>query len=34
MYKGVSLPNRHDIKEQDLNMKRLGSVLQVAYNRD
>ena len=34
MYKGVSLPDRHDIQEQDLNMKRLGSVLQVAYNRE
>ena len=34
MYKGVSLPDRHDIQEQDFNMKRLGSVLQVAYNRE
>ena len=34
MYKGVSLPDRHDIQEKDLNMKRLGSVLQMAYNRE
>jgi len=34
MYRSVSLPDRHDIQEQDINMKRLGSVLQVAYNRE
>ena len=34
MFREVSLPDRHDIREQDLNMKRLGSVLQVAYNRE
>ena len=34
VYKDVSLPNRHDVQEQDLNMKRLGSILQVAYNRE
>jgi|TARA_B110000444_G_C18798945_1_gene576389 hypothetical protein len=32
MYREVSLPDRHDIQEKDLNMKRLGSVLQMAYN--
>ena len=34
MYKKVTLPDRHDIQEQDINMKRLGSVLQLAYNRE
>ena len=34
MFREVSLPDRHDIREQDLNMKRLGSVLQIAYNRE
>ena len=29
----VDLPNRHNIQEKDLSMKRLGSVLQLAYNR-
>ncbi len=31
MYRGVSLPNQHDIRESDINMKRLGSVLHMAY---
>ena len=31
--KAVDLPNRHNIQEKDLSMKRLGSVLQLAYNR-
>ena len=29
----ISLPNRHDIRESDVNMKRLGSVLNMAYER-
>ena len=32
-YKGVSLPNRHDVRESDVNMKRLGSVLNMAYEK-
>jgi len=31
--KGISLPNRHDIRESDVNMTRLGSVLNMAYER-
>ena len=31
--KALDLPNRHNIQEKDLSMKRLGSVLQLAYNR-
>ena len=27
--KTISLPNRHDIRESDINMKRLGAVLQL-----
>ena len=33
IYKGVSLPNRHDVRESDVNMKRLGSVLNMAYEK-
>lgn len=28
------LPNRHDVRKEDLNMARLGSVLDLAYNRE
>jgi len=34
VYKNLNLPNRHDVRESDINMKRLGGVLQMAYNRD
>ena len=34
VFRGVSLPDRHDIQEKDVNMTRLGSVLQMAYNRE
>ncbi len=30
----MTLPNRHDIREKDLNLKRLGAVLQMAYNSE
>ena len=33
IYKGISLPNQHDVRESDVNMKRLGSVLHMAYER-
>ena len=33
-YKSISMPNRHDVREDDINMVRLGSVLNMAYNRD
>ena len=33
IYKGTSLPNQHDVRESDVNMKRLGSVLHMAYER-
>jgi len=33
LYKGISLPNRHDVRESDVNMKRLGSVLNMAYEQ-
>ena len=29
----ISLPNRHDVRESDVNMKRLGSVMNMAYER-
>ena len=29
----TSLPNRHDVRESDVNMNRLGSVLNMAYER-
>ena len=34
VYKNMTLPNRHDIREKDLNLKRLGAVLQMAYNSE
>ena len=30
----AELPNRHDVRKSDVNMARLGSVLNLAYNRD
>ena len=33
-YKDIVMPNRHDIREEDVNMTRLGSVLNMAYNSD
>ena len=33
-YRGMVMPNRHDVREEDVNMVRLGSVLNMAYNRD
>lgn len=30
----AELPNRHDVRKEDVNMARLGSVLDLAYNRD
>lgn len=33
VYKNISLPNHHDVRESDVNMKRLGSVLNMAYER-
>jgi hypothetical protein len=30
--KNISLPNRHDVREEDVNINRLGAVLNVAYN--
>ena len=30
--KKMSLPNHHDVRESDINMKRLGAVLEMAYN--
>ena len=30
--KNISLPNRHDVRENDVNINRLGAVLNVAYN--
>jgi hypothetical protein len=29
----TSLPDRHDVRTQDVNMKRLGAVLELAYNK-
>ena len=28
----ISLPNHHDVQESDVDMKRLGAVLEIAYN--
>ena len=28
------LPDRHDVRKDDVNLTRLGSVLNLAYNRD
>ena len=33
-YRGIVMPNRHDVREEDVNMTRLGSVLNMAYNGD
>jgi len=33
-YRDIVMPNRHDVREQDINMTRLGSVLNMAYNSD
>jgi len=30
----AELPNRHDVRKEDINMSRLASVLDLAYNRD
>ena len=30
----AELPNRHDVRKEDINMTRLASVLDLAYNRD
>jgi len=34
IYKNITLPNRHDIRENDLSLKRLGAVLQLAYSSE
>ena len=31
--KKINLPDHHDVRESDLSMKRLGAVLEMAYNR-
>ena len=33
-YQEANLPNRHDVRKEDVNIARLGSVLDLAYNRD
>ena len=33
-FKDIVMPNRHDVREEDVNMTRLGSVLNMAYNSD
>ena len=33
-YREAELPNRHDVKKEDVNLNRLASVLDLAYNRD
>ena len=32
--RGSNLPDRHDVRKEDINMSRLASVLDLAYNRD
>ena len=32
--RGTELPDRHDVQKDDINLARLGSVLNLAYNRD
>ena len=32
--RGADLPNRHDVRSEDINMSRLASVLDLAYNRE
>jgi len=34
VYKGIAFPNRHDVRESDVNMTRLASVLNMAYNSE
>jgi hypothetical protein len=34
VYRKTSLPGHHEVRESDVNMTRLGAVLQMAYNRD
>ena len=34
VYKGITFPNRHDVRESDVNMTRLASVLNMAYNSE
>lgn len=33
-YQEANLPDRHDVRKDDVNLARLGSVLDLAYNRD
>lgn len=33
-YQEAELPDRHDVRKEDVNLARLGSVLDLAYNRD
>ena len=33
-YRSTSLPDHHDVRESDVNMKRLGAILQMAYNSE
>lgn len=33
IYKEASLPDRHDVRESDVNMNRLGAVLNMAYEK-
>lgn len=33
-YQEANLPDRHDVRKEDVNLARLGSVLDLAYNRD
>ena len=34
VYRNISLPDRHDIREKDLNLNRLGAVLHMAYTNE
>lgn len=33
-FKEAEMPDRHDIRKEDVNLARLGSVLDLTYNRD
>ena len=33
-YRMAEMPNRHDVRKEDVNLARLGSVLDLAYNSD
>ena len=33
-FKEAEMPDRHDVRKEDVNLARLGSVLDLAYNRD